>query len=199
MENHLFPQHMSSEQFLAWLTTQERKFELVDGHPEMMAGASQDHNDIVSSGLAEITMQLKGKPCRPIGSDSAIQIPNGNTRFPDFGVDCGQRNGKSMVTTAPALVVEVLSPTTRFLDFNKKLDEYKSVASLKTILLVEQDSPRVHCYNRNHAGQWTNTLVEGLEAIAVMPELTLSLPLAILYERIQFSFKPSLVEPVSAQ
>ena len=112
-------QEMSSDQFLLWLQSQNQKYELVDGHPSLMAGASQDHNDIASSGLAEFTIQLRGKPCRPTGSDSAILIPGGNIRYPDFGVDCGQRNGKSMITTAPAVVVEALSPYTRFLDFNK--------------------------------------------------------------------------------
>jgi Uma2 family endonuclease len=125
---------------------------------------------------------------RPIGPDSAIQIPNGNTRFPDFGVDCEPRNGKSMVTTAPAVVVEVLSPSTRFLDFNKKLDEYKSVSTLKYILLVVQDFPRVHAYRHTLDEQWLQTIVEGLEAIVKMQDLELSLSLATLYERIQFSF-----------
>jgi len=186
---------ISIEQFLAWLPAQEQKYELVDGQPVMMAGANQDHNDIASSGLTEFTMQLKNRPCRPIGSDSAIQIPNGNVRFPDFGVDCGPRNGKSMVTSAPAVVAEVLSPSTRFLDFNKKLDEYKSVATLKYILLIEQDWPRVHSYQRDQDMQWNIAIVEGIAAVVTMPELALTLPLAILYERIQFPFRPTLVEP----
>lgn len=186
---------MNPERFLEWLQQQEIKYELVDSHPEMMAAASQDHNDIVSSGLVEFAVQLRGKPCRPIGSDSAVQIPNGNIRFPDFGVDCGQRNGKSMLTSAVTVVVEVLSPSTRFLDFNKKLDEYKRVATLKYILLVEQDTPRVHVFKHEIDGLWTNGVAEGLNATVAMPELALSLALATLYERIQFPFRPSLFEP----
>jgi len=139
-------QEMSPERFLEWLQTQEQKYELVNAHPEMMAGTVQDHNDIVNSGLSEFIVQLRGTPCRPTGSDSAIQIPGGNIRFPDFGVDCGQRSGKSMLTSAPAVVAEVLSPSTRFLDFNKKLDDYKRVATLTYILLIEQDAPCVHVY-----------------------------------------------------
>ena len=195
MEQRIPPQEMNSEQFLSWLQQQEQKFELVDAHPVLMAGATQDHNDIVNAGLAELTLQLRGKPCRPIGSDSAVQIPAGNIRYPDFGVDCGERNGKSMRTTAVAAVVEVLSPSTQFLDFNRKLDDYKSVPTLKTILLVEQNAPREHVYHREQNTHWTATTVEGLRAAVNMPELGLSLALAILYERIQFAFRPTLIEP----
>jgi len=85
------------------------------------------------------------------------------------------------------------------LDFNKKLDEYKSVSTLRYILLVEQDTPRVHVFKHEKDGQWINTVAEGLEATVIMPELTLSLSLAILYERIQFPFRPTLVEPDSDQ
>lgn len=185
---------MNAVQFLDWLQNQHKKYELIDGDPVLMAGASQDHNDIASAGLAEFAVQLRGQPCRPIGSDSAIVIPGGNIRFPDFGVDCGQRNGQSLVTTAPAVVVEVLSPSTRFLDFNKKLAEYQLVPALKYILLVEQDAPRVHLFMRDKSGHWTSIVFEGLEAVVPMPELTLSLALAILYERIQFPFRPAVAE-----
>jgi len=195
MEQLIPGQEMSPELFLDWLQQQEQKYELVDGHATLMAGASQDHNDIVSSGLTEFTIQLRGKPCRPIGSDNAVQIANGNIRYPDFGVDCGQRNGKSMLTNAVTVVVEVLSPSTRFLDFNKKLDEYKSVATIKYILLVEQDAPCVHIYKKELDGLWTTDVSEGLDATITMPELELSLALAALYERIQFPFRPALIGP----
>ena len=191
MEQLIPEQEMSSEQFLDWLQNQEKKYELVDAHPVLMAKANQDHNDIAISGLTEIGVQLRGKPCRPIGSDSPVQISNGNIRFPDFGVDCGQRNGKSRLTSAVTVVVEVLSPSTRFLDFNNKLNEYKSIETVKYILLVEQDAPRVHVYQRHSDGLWTTDTAEGLDATANMPELELTLTLAALYERIRFPLRPA--------
>lgn len=101
-----------------------------------------------------------------------------------------------MLSTAVALVAEVLSPSTRFLDFNKKLDDYKSVPTLKTILLFEQDAPRVHLFRREQDNHWAATTLEGLDATINLPELGLSLALATLYERIQFPFRPTLIEPV---
>jgi len=56
MEQRIPPQEMNSEQFLTWLQQQEQKFELVDAHPVLIAGATQDHNDIVNAGLTEFCM-----------------------------------------------------------------------------------------------------------------------------------------------
>ena len=84
MAQQLTNHYMHTGKFLIWLGNQQEKYELIDGSPVLMAGANQDHNDIVASGLSEFANQLRGKPCRPIGSDTAIQISTGGIRFPDF-------------------------------------------------------------------------------------------------------------------
>ena len=139
---------MGIADFFLWLQTQERKYELIGGEPVMMAGASLDHNDIATSGATAFKTQLKGKPCRAIGSDVAIAIPSGNVRYPDFGVDCGKKIGSSMTAIEPTVIAEVLSPSTRYADFNKKVEEYKTVQTVNYILLIEQDSPSVQLFSR---------------------------------------------------
>lgn len=188
-------QRMGIDEFFLWLKTQDRKFELVNGEPVMMAGASLDHNDIVTSGMSAFKTQLKGKPCRVIGSDVAIKIPTANIRYPDFGVDCGTKIGSSMTAISPTVIAEVLSPSTEIFDFNTKVQEYKTVDTVKYILLIKQDLPMVQLFSRNKDDKWDLVTITGLEATVDLPEQGLTLALSDLYEGIQLPFRPSLVMP----
>jgi Uma2 family endonuclease len=56
-----------------------------------------------------------------------------------MGIDCGTPEDTSMEASAPALVLEVSSPTTRAIDLNEKLEEYRTVPTLEYIVLVDAD------------------------------------------------------------
>jgi Uma2 family endonuclease len=48
-------------QFLAWQSTRQERYELVDGRPvRMTAGARNKHDDIVVNLLTELRRQLRG-------------------------------------------------------------------------------------------------------------------------------------------
>jgi Uma2 family endonuclease len=84
--------------------------------------------------------QLNGNPCQPFTDESAVRIPNGNTRRPDVGVDCGHFDPDALAVEAPRLVLEVLSPTTSIFGMFDKLDEYKTVPGLARIVLIDPDA-----------------------------------------------------------
>ena len=65
----------------------------------------------------------------------------------------------------PALVVEVLSPTTGGFDVTVKLAEHQSLPSLNYILFVDTDSPNVHFYSRGDDGLWKDAVLKGLQAL----------------------------------
>lgn len=194
MAHQTVQEGVGPDEFLQWLKNQEYRHELVDGEPVMMAGANRRHDRIATSGIVALGNQLKGKPCQPFTSDTAIRIPNKNIRFPDFGVDCGRFVDDSMTASSSALVVEIFSPTTRSFDRNDKLEEYKTVESLKYIVLIDPAAPKVRLYSRDSGQQWISTLIKGVESVVEMPQLGLSLSLSELYEGLQFTFRPTLVE-----
>ena len=120
----------------------------------------------------------------------------------DFGVDCGPFDDKSMAAAEPTLVVEILSPTTRAFDGNDKLEEYKTVPSLRYILLVDPEQPLVRLYRRETAADWLSDRIFGLDAAVEMPDLALNLRLADLYDGLVFQPRPTPVEtpgPVSGE
>lgn len=193
---------MTIEEFFAWEETQEEKHELVDGVPvlcgewirygdewTMMSGASQRHDQIVVNVIIALGTRLRGKQCRAFSPDMSVRTSSRRIRRPDSGVDCGPGRDRSTEASESKVVVEVLSPSTRDFDMFGKLDEYRAVASIDHVLLVDPNDPMAQLWTRGSDG-WSETTMRGLDAAAELTAVELSLPLAEIYEDVAFPAKP---------
>jgi len=185
---------MSADEFLEWGLHQDRRYELIYGVPVAMAGANQAHDTVVGNALGMLYGQLRGRICRKFTADIAVRIPAGNIRRADAGIDCGPYDRNATAASSPFMVLEVLSPSTRDFDMFGKLEEYKTVASLRHIVLIDPDTPQVFHWSRPDGGVWRHELLEGLDAVVAFPEVEVSLDLASLYEGLTFRRYPRLVE-----
>jgi len=171
------------EEFFAWQEDQADRCELVDGRPlKMRAGGRNVHDDIVVNLVGELREQLRGSGCRPFTGDGSVETRPGQIRRPDVGVDCGSRDPNGMQAALPTIVVEVLSPSTRDFDSFRKLEEYKGVASVEYILLVEPNAAFVSVWSRDGNGQWGEQRVQGLAGAVEMPKLKIALRMEGIYE-----------------
>lgn len=60
--------------------------------------------------------------------------------------------------TNPAIIVEVLSKSTRQFDLSEKLDCYKQITSLETLIFIDQAKVAVSVYQRTaQQNEWLNT------------------------------------------
>ena len=188
------PRPWTVAEFFAWQDRQAERYELVSGRPvRMMAGARNVHDDIVVNLLAELCGQLRGSDCRPFTGDGSVETIPGQIRRPDAGVDCGRRDPNGMRAAEPRMVAEILSPSTR--DFNtfEKLDEYKQVANLEYILVVEPNAPEAVIWSRDGDRHWVRQGVEGLSQEIGMPRLGVTLALSELYDGVAFPAGARLV------
>jgi len=183
----------TEQEFFSWLERQGSRHELVDGAPRAMVGATQRHDRIVTNVVVALATRLRGGPCRTGTSDTAIRIPGGNIRTPDAAVDCGQFDETARAASAPVLVVDVLSPSTAEFDQTEKLEEYRSVESLRHILVVDPDRPRARLHTRAAKGHWGSVPVVGLEAMVELPALGIAVPMAEAFEGVGFREWPRLV------
>ena len=78
--------------------------------------------------------------------------------IPDVTVRCGEPVGRNWIND-PVIVAEVLSPTTIDFDRGPKLEFYKSLATMRDIVLVYQDQVRVEHYRRAGEGWVMQPLV----------------------------------------
>src|SRR3954468_14013857 len=118
----------------------------------------------------------------PASTAAGSETPPGQIRRPDAGVDCGPRDPNAMLAAEPRMVAEVLSPSTRDFDTFEKLEEYKAVAPLAYLLVVEPNAPEVVLWSRGTDRTWEKRVVSGLDQQVGMPALGLTVALANIYE-----------------
>ncbi|MGH6817047.1 MAG: Uma2 family endonuclease, partial [Hyphomicrobiaceae bacterium] len=128
---------MTAEEFLTWQLGQEQRYELIDGFPAEMAGASAYHDRIVINIIASLHTQLRGSRCRPTSADLAVRTRIRSIRRPDVAVTCDEPRPNDYEAGDPRLIVEVLSPSNEGIAWQRKIDEYRRMQSLTYLLLVE--------------------------------------------------------------
>lgn len=134
--------------------------ELEQGIIFMMAGGSEEHSRIAANILVFLAPKLRGTGCRAYGSDLATRTGEDTVRLPDVTVHCGNpsvpENARKRLLGDPVVVVEVLSPSTASLDQKVKLEEYRSLAGMRDIVLVDPNARRVRHVRRNDDGDWVD-------------------------------------------
>jgi Uma2 family endonuclease len=173
---------MTVEAFLDWCETQEDRYELVDGVPQMMTGARRAHDRVVVNAIMALGARLRGGPCEPHTADIAVTSPFGNVRRPDVTVDCERGGPDDLKARAPVLIIEVLSKSTRTYDLLRKTAEYHAIPSLRYILHIEPDDIAAIFHVRQPDGRWLDTPVIGRDTPIPMPEINVNLTLGDFYE-----------------
>ena len=151
---------LTVEEFLELEIDFEGRVELDNGVIRMMAGGSAAHSRVQGNIFGALFEKLRGKPCRPYGSDMGLRAHDLSLRYPDVSVFCGRdgpENDKLQMFDDPHLVVEVLSPTTRDRDVRVKLPEYCAIPSLRAILYVDPELESIKLVSRTEAGGWLET------------------------------------------
>lgn len=165
------------------------KHEYLGGSVHAMAGASNQHNAIAVNALLSLGTQLRGKSCRPFNSDTKVRIeyPD-HTRFyyPDALVVCHPNPSTDHFQDMPVVVIEVLSASTRRADLGEKRDAYLTIPTLKVLIFAESENPAIIVHRRRSEGGFAVEAHSGLDKVIPLPEIDASLPLAELYEQVEF-------------
>lgn len=168
------------------------KHEYLGGVIYAMAGARNAHNLIASNTLVALGGRLRGKRCRAFNSDTKVrvQLPS-QIRFyyPDGMVVCRPNPAGDSYQDEPIVLAEVLSRRTRRIDEGEKKDAYLTIPSLAVYLLIEQDEPAVVVYRRAAEG-FVSEVYQGLDAVIPLPEIAIDLPLAEVYDGVEFISEP---------
>jgi Uma2 family endonuclease len=181
---------VSVEDYLDGEELSEVKHEYIGGTVHAMAGATNDHAAIAANAIGSLGAALRGKPCRPFTGDAKVRIELADqTRFyyPDAQVVCRPGPGSDRFQENPTVVLEVLSESTRRTDLGEKREAYLAIPSLKVLLIAESDRPYVLVHRRRPQGGFEVEEYSGLAVAVPLPEVEAGLPLAELYEGIEFA------------
>jgi Uma2 family endonuclease len=157
------PKHkMNVDQFLAWAEAQPKeagRFELWDGEVIAKHGPAGDemnaerNKHAIAKGEVYVALRaairLSGLPWRALVDGPSIRFSDGKLVEPDVVACLGAEiDPNAMEVTNPAIVVEVLSPSTQKLDLSWKLEAYFTLPSIQHYLVVDPDKPVVIHHKR---------------------------------------------------
>lgn len=148
-----------------------------------MSGASHVHNIISVNIIGELYTRLKGKPCRPYGSDMRVYIPE-NTLFtyPDISVFCGDietTNEDSLV--GPTVIFETLSRSTKNYDRGGKFKLYRDIPSLKEFILIDTEFLSIESFRLNARNHWELEEYKSVDEQLHLPSIDVRIPLQQIY------------------
>lgn len=136
------------------------KHEFFDGEIYAMAGGSEEHSALAAEILRLLGNAIADRPCRVHTSDLRIYVESvGLATFPDGAVVCGplQQHEPSPAATAlnPTVLVEVTSDSSEEYDTGAKLDHYKTIPSLRDVVIVSHRERRITVHRRQPDDTWS--------------------------------------------
>ena len=172
----------SPNDYLADELERDTKHEYLNGSIYAMAGASRNHQHIISNLVRAFGQHLRGTPCATYASDMKVKIGDLAFFYPDALVACDdQTDGDAYYTETPKIIVEVLSKSTRRHDETTKRRLYQSLPSLQEYVLIEQDIVDVEVCRRSNHWQSEHFFMGDTVTFAAL-ELTLNVQ--DIYERV---------------
>jgi Uma2 family endonuclease len=183
--------HFSPEEYLAFERGTDARHEYLDGHVYAMAGEGIELSRICVNVAGELRARMKGSPCEVLSPNMKVGTsPSGLFSYPDVVVICGEPqfyDERSDIMTNPAVVFEVLSPSTEAYDSGGKFLRYRTqIATLREYVLVSQHRPLVEHYVRQPDGSWSYSSAGDLSEAIDLPSIDCRLPLSEIYDRIVF-------------
>lgn len=163
----------------------ERKAELDNGVIRMMAGGTARHARVQVNILVALAARLRGTGCTPYNSDMATRTHDLSIRYPDVTVFCGRdrpQDDDAKAFDDPRILFEVLSAGTARTDLRVKLDEYKALASVDTIVFVDIAAERLRVVQRTGRTGWSDEQHDGPFDLP-LPSLGVALPHAEIFSR----------------
>ncbi len=128
-----------------------RRAELIDGQIYMMAPPNRRHQTIARELFTAIDSYIKSKggSCEPFFAPFAVFLNQDNKNYvePDISVICdlGKLDDKGC-NGAPDWVIEIVSPSSRRMDYHAKLFKYRT-AGVREYWIVDPEKNRILAYN----------------------------------------------------
>ena len=172
----------TADEFLRWNEGREGKREFVRGRVvEMMINVTRNHWRLANRLERQIAAQLGDEHYDVGTTDYGVRTPDG-IRFPDVLVDTVAVDGRSLATTSPLLIAEILSKSSIADDFGPKARDYQGLSSLQHYLTLSQDEVRLWAWSRTGDGSWKEPeIFEAGTVLLVIDGIPVSVDLPSLY------------------
>jgi Uma2 family endonuclease len=139
-------QRLTREEFRRWAEHRKERYERIAGEPGAMSPERAQHVRIKNRiwAVLDAAIRQAGLDSEALGNGMTVEVDAETDYEPDAVVNCGPRLSPDAITAAnPAIVVEVLSPSTESIDTSDKLADYFRVPSIMHYLIVRARRPEI--------------------------------------------------------
>lgn len=179
------------EEYLELEVKAEYKSQYVAGEIFAMSGVQPPHDRVVGNILAGLHLRFRGRSCDVFTSDIRVRAAAGDMyTYPDVTALCGEPKfeGKKNDPPSllnPAVIFEVLSPSTAAFDRGEKFARYRRLETLRHYVLVSADQMRVEHHQLRDDGVWVLNDLGEADDVLRLTSVDCELPLTEIYERVK--------------
>lgn len=188
---------LTAEEYLERDRAAEFRSEYYDGEMYARPGGTFSSALLAGRIIAGLAPALAGRPCHIATSVARVRVSATTYVYPDVTVVCGKPElAGSDTLLNPTLIVEVLSESSERFDRGVKFWRYRRIDSLQEYVLVSQSEPRVDVLTRQPDGSWNLHEYSGLDSVAHLRGIGVSLSLKNLFQDVEMTGSPeALVSP----
>ena len=179
---------MTVAEFLSWEDGTDTRYELLNGSPVAMAPPAIAHGILALRLSARIDAALRSRPPCFGQIEAGIVRPDRDDTcyIADIAVTCTPPERGQQLLPDPLLIVEILSPGTALYDRQTKVSDYRRIASVQEILLIDSASIFAEVLRRE-GDRWITEIVRGPQATLSLASIGLTATMSDLYEGIDLS------------
>ncbi len=175
------------EEYLAYERKAEIRSEYINGEIFAMAGASRNHNRILSNLVRVLGNQLIDKPCSVYSSEMKVKIGKANKyAYPDIVVACDIEefeDGNEDILLNPIVIIEILSDSTEAYDRGLKFFHYQFIDSLREYILISQKLCRIEVFRRQN-NSWLYSEIHSIKDVIDISSIECRLAMQDVYLKV---------------
>lgn len=177
--------YISPEEYLGLERASESRHEYFEGQIFAISGASLPHNRIDVNIIVAIGSFLENKNCSVLPSHMRVSTPSRDSyMYPDALIVCGEpelEDDKFDTLKNPAVIIEILSPSTQGYDKNKKFFFYRQIPSLLEYIMIDSQKKFIRVGRKQPDGSWKFEDIDSTKSHLTIQTIQFDLPLAKIY------------------
>ncbi len=182
----------TASEYLQTERQEQGKNEYFKGVIFSMFASDRNHTLINKNLSALLKPVLSDQSCTGYENDMRLHIPQKRLyTYSDFMVVCGAPELMPGVEADnllnPILIVEIISPCTKFYDQGRKFQLYQAILTLRQYIMIDSTIPfQVETFSLMDEAVWESKTLNGAETLLHFDSINYSLPLREIYSETTF-------------
>lgn len=173
-------ENISAEAYLLREEKAAARHEFINGKLYEMPGGTRMHEKVIINLSTILNILLRSQGYDVFAQGLRCSTNAERYYYPDILVT-NEKFPDVRFSQKPVLLSEVLSPSTRVIDFVDKFIDYRSISSVEYYLLIEPDYCHATMNYKTPDGEWMAEVFNKKTAVIDLPKIGIQLKLEDIY------------------